>query len=155
MEKDFRVEHMCELVQRGRCFDLHNRYDFAGIRIGAAGMVTVAFHPNAAAGEGLQPVVLELDEVDHLSLTFGRPDPDPCSLVGDIGYIGPSEEWAGLIREEETAAPDDHLVFTLGSEGLLRIHARRATLRSGPDLLPSTPGSRENVDRADSSGNVG
>jgi hypothetical protein len=141
MERDFRVEKMCELVQGDRCFDLHNRYDFVGIRRGAAGMVTVAFRPNAVWGEGLQPVVLEFDEVDHLSLTFGRPDPDPGSLVGDIGdigYIGPNEEWAGFIREEETAAPDDHLLFTLGSEGLLRIHARRARLRSGPNVLPGS-----------------
>lgn len=138
MEKDFRVEHMCELVQGDRWFDLHDCYDFAGIRIGTAGTITVAFRPNAELGEGLQPVALELEEVDHLSLTFGRSDPDPCSLVGDIGYIGPKEEWAGLIREEETAAPEDHLFFTLGSEGLLRVHARRARLCSGPDVLPGS-----------------
>jgi len=135
MDKDFHVEDACALVHANQRFDLHNQYGFVGLTVCSLQAIALGFRPDSVHGRGLDPVVLEFGGVDYLELCVAREDLDWCDYIDEVGYIGPRDEWTESLMGESQASADDHLFFALAHRGFLRIHARRAELRWGPEAL--------------------
>lgn len=139
MEKNFRIgDGSNELICGDRLFDVHNCYDFSGLLVGADRVVQISFYPNREYGAGGPPVLLEFHEINYLELSpgFGTRS---ISVIDEMGYMNPDQrddEW--LVAEQQSTSAD-HLLFRLGSDfDFVRIHARRAHLRTGTSLRVAT-----------------
>ena len=128
MEKLFQLESSIELVKEGKCYDLHNQFDFAGLMFRPDGhRLQVYFLPNAEYGEGQVAVSIVLDDIDYLEFSpnFGASATDGLNEVGFKSPLDRDHDW---LMGEKHFSSNDHIFIGFDGGAFIRAHCRLVDL---------------------------
>lgn len=124
MKKNFKIGQSNEILQDSEVYDLHNLYDFAGVRVGPNCDVEISFDEIASLTNRESTLTLTFVGVDYLEMSpqFGT---QPVRDLDEMGYKSPDDRDDQWLLTEQQAKDSDHLFFRFGGAAFIRVHSQQ------------------------------